>query len=68
MSLFDWQEKETLVKAANTAYDQGAPIITDREFDLLADTGLSLTLEISGRKSRTPSPWAASAKSRPRRT
>lgn len=62
MSLFDWQEKETLVKAANTAYDQGAPIITDREFDLLADTGLSLDTRNFRQKVAHPFPMGSLGK------
>lgn len=42
MNLFDFESKEVLVQEANLAYDQGAPIITDQEFDLLADNGLSM--------------------------
>lgn len=42
MNLFDSQN---LVEEAGTAYEQGQPILTDEEFDLLADNGLNQDIQ-----------------------
>ena len=47
-------EKKTLIEAANVAYDQGSPVLTDSEFDLLAETGLEIDPRNFRRKVQHP--------------
>src|SRR5690554_4358905 len=67
MSLFAFETEETknisnLVEQANNAYDQGEPILTDHEFDLLADTGIQVDSRNFRKKVKHPFPMRSLSK------
>ncbi|AJF08167.1 helix-hairpin-helix domain-containing protein [Geoalkalibacter subterraneus] len=60
MDLFD--SKDTLIEEANKAYNQGNPVLTDPEFDLLAETGLKVDTRNFRTKVAHPFPMGSLSK------